>query len=168
MSGESLSREEILSLFEGARWAPSFYNEQPWRFLYATRESEHWQCFFDLMVEGNQRWAANAAMLVVVVSRETTGGGDPYPTHSYDTGAAWHGLALQGTKLGLVVHGMAGFDYEAARRELAIPDGYRVEAMIAVGRPGWVEDLHERFRPREQPSDRLPVDDFAFEGPFRR
>ena len=119
------------------------------------------------MVEGNQRWAKNAGLLVVVLSRETFERNDtPSPTHSYDAGAAWQSFALQGSRMGLVVHGMAGFDYDAARADLGVPGGYRVEAMIAVGKPGRVEDLDEKTREREVPSGRKPVQEFAFEGCF--
>ena len=169
MSGETLSDTEIHTLFEAARWAPSCFNEQPWRFLYARSGGAHWSTFFDLMVEGNQRWAKNAALLVVVVSRETFERNDsPSPTHSYDAGAAWQSFALQGSQMGLVVHGMAGFDYAAARADLGVPAGYRVEAMIAVGKPGRVEDLEEKMREREVPSARKPINEFAFEGHFPR
>ena len=167
MSGETLSETEINVLFEAARWAPSCFNEQPWRFLYARSGGAHWETFFDLMVEGNQRWAKTSALLIVVISRETFARNDsPSPTHSYDTGAAWQNIVLQGSSMGLVVHGMAGFDYERAHTALGVPEGYRVEAMIAVGRPGKLEDLHESMREREVPSERKLVSELAFEGTF--
>ena len=165
MSGEALGDEEVETLFEAARWAPSCFNEQPWRFLFARRDGPHWQDFFDLLAEGNRRWAGNAALLVVVVSRRTFEHRDAASrTHYFDTGAAWQCLALQGSALGLVVHAMAGFDHEAARAKLAIPGNYRVEAMIAAGRPGRAEDLDERLRARERPSDRKPSSVIAIEG----
>lgn len=165
MSGEAVDEREIQALFEAARWAPSCFNEQPWRFLFARRDTPHWNDFFALLVEGNQRWARRAALLVVVLSRRTFERNDAASrTHSFDAGAAWQCLALQGSALGLVVHGMAGFDHEAARTRLEVPDHYRVEAMIAVGRPGRIEDLDERLREREHPSDRRPTSELAFEG----
>ena len=165
MSGESIEEHEIDALFEAARWAPSCFNEQPWRFLFARRDTPSWHTFLELPVEGNRRWARNAAVLIVVVSRRSFERNERESrTHSFDTGAAWQCLALQGSALDLVVHGMAGFDYEAARINLEVPDTYRVEAMIAVGRPGRTEDLDESLREREQPSDRKPASEFAFEG----
>src|SRR6266705_2322062 len=71
MSGEPITEKEMLTLFEAARWAPSTYNEQEWRFLYARRESEHWPVFFHLLMEANQAWCKNAAVLVVVLARKT-------------------------------------------------------------------------------------------------
>jgi len=167
MSGEAISDQELLTLFEAARWAPSSYNAQPWRFLYARRGTEHWDRFFNLMVPFNQGWTQHAAVLMVVVSRKVfEQNGKPSPTHSLDAGAAWQNLALQGSRMGLVVHGMQGFDYEQARTVLHVPEEFQVEAMIAVGRPGQLEDLPEELRKREQPSDRKPIAEIALEGGF--
>ena len=69
MSGEEISHGELLTLFEAARWAPSSMNNQPWRILYASRSSRHWQLFFDLLVDSNKVWCANAAALLVVISK---------------------------------------------------------------------------------------------------
>jgi nitroreductase len=166
MSGGEVSREELMTLLEAARWAPSSMNSQPWRILYAARDSRHWPLFFDLLVESNRVWCARASTLLVVVSRMTFENGRPCRTHSYDSGAAWMSLALQGSMMGLVVHGMQGFDYERARTDLQVPDGYQVEAMAAVGRPGSIEDLPEQLRLRETPSDRRPLAASVCEGPF--
>jgi nitroreductase len=167
MSGESIAPGDLACLFEAARWAPSCFNDQPWRFVFAHRESSRWPAFFDLLVEGNRRWAQRAGVLIVVVSRETFArNGEPSRTHSFDAGAAWQNLALQGSAMGLVVHGMAGFDRDAARAVIELPVGYRVEAMIAVGKPGRAEELDERLREREVPSSRLAIEELAFEGRF--
>jgi nitroreductase len=167
MSGEPVTEEELMTLFEAARWAPSSYNNQPWRILYARRETESWETFLNLLVEGNRAWAKDAAALLLFVSKETFDfNGQPYPTHSFDTGAAWENLALQATMLGLVTHGMQGFDYERARSELNVPEGFRVEAMIAVGRPGDPAQLPEPIRAREAPSGRKPLSEITREGAF--
>lgn len=125
MNGEPISNEEMLTLFEAARWAPSTYNEQEWRFLYALRDTPAWPAFFDLLMEPNQVWCQHAAMLVVILAHKVfSKDGKPNPVHLFDCGAAFENLALQGTAIGLVVHGMAGFDYDRARSELHVPDGY--------------------------------------------
>ncbi len=85
-------------------------------------------------------------------ARPTSRHGRALITHSYDTGAAWENLALQGTLNGLVVHGMAGFDYARAKTTLNIPDDFHVEAMAAVGRPGPITVLPEDFQKRESPN----------------
>jgi nitroreductase len=167
MSGEPVTEEELLTLFEAARWAPSSFNNQPWRILYARRDTEHWPVFLGLLVEGNRSWAKDAAALLLFVSKETFDhNSKPYPTHSFDTGAAWENLALQATLGGLVTHGMQGFDYERARTELNIPEGFRVEAMAVVGRPGDPASLPEKLREKEMPSDRKPLSEITCEGPF--
>lgn len=166
MSGDELSSEELLTLFEAARWAPSSMNNQPWRMLYAPRGSHHWPLFFDLLAESNKVWCSRAAALVVVISKTTLESGKPCRTHSYDSGAAWMSLALQGSMMGLVVHGMQGFDYERARNDLNIPEGFQIEAMAAIGRPGRKEDLPEQLQAREAPNDRRPLAQSICEGPF--
>jgi nitroreductase len=167
MSGEEISPDELMSLFEAARWAPSSFNNQPWRFLFARRNTEHWDGLFDLLTDANKAWAKNAAALVVVVSRTTFEHNDkPARTHSFDAGAAWENLALQGTAMGFVVHGMQGFSYTRAKEELGVPEGYEVEAMIAVGRPGKKEDLPEELQDREFPSPRKKLEEIVFEGSF--
>jgi len=167
MSGGEVSMQMMLSLFEAARWAPSSFNNQPWRFLWARRGTDHWDRFFDLLTESNKLWAKNAAVLIVVVSKTTFDyNGKPSRTHSYDTGAAWENIALQGTAMGLVVHGMQGFSYSRAKDELGVPEGYEVEAMMAVGQPGKKEDLPEEVQAGEFPSDRKKVAEIAFEGKF--
>ena len=167
MSGEEITKEELMRLFEAARWAPSSMNNQPWRFLFAMRNTEHWEKFFNLLSPNNQTWCKNAAALIVVVSKTTFDfNGKPARTHSYDTGAAWVSLALQGSFMGLVVHGMQGFDYDRAKSELKVGDEYQVEAMAAIGRPGDRRDLPTALEQREFPSDRKKLDELVFEGGF--
>jgi nitroreductase len=167
MSGEALKTEELKTLFEAARWAPSTYNEQEWRFLYALRDTEHWPTFFGLLVEGNQAWCGNAAVLVVVLSHKVfSRNGKPNPVHTFDAGSAWENLALQGGVMGLVVHGMAGFDRDRARAALRVPDDYDVEAMIAIGRPGDPDALPPELRKMEVPTGRKKVEEISREGPF--
>jgi nitroreductase len=113
-------------------------------------------------------WAKDAAVLVVFISRKTfEHDNEPSITHSYDTGAAWENFALQGFQLGLVVHGMQGFDYDRVRTDLRIPDGFQVEAMAAVGKPGPKELLPEKLQKREVPNERRKLKESICEGPFR-
>ena len=168
MSGEPLSEFELLTLFEAAHWAPSSGNSQPWRFLYARRDTEYWPVFFDLLNEGNKTWCHRAAALIVFISRTShEQSGRTLVTHSYDTGAAWMSLAYQGWLKGLVVHGMAGFDYGRARTALNVPADLTVEAMAAIGRPGPKEELPPQHLSREFPSQRRLVSELVFAGPYR-
>jgi nitroreductase len=166
MSGVPVERTELLRLLEAARWAPSSGNFQPWRFAYARAGTPAFERFFGALTQSNQAWCVRAGALLVAASSPTRGEGKPNRTHSFDTGAAWMSLALQGSEMGLVVHGMAGFDEARAREAASIPAGIHVECMIAVGHPGRVEDLPEKLRAREVPSGREPVSSFAFEGRF--
>ncbi|MGE0009472.1 MAG: nitroreductase family protein [Candidatus Babeliales bacterium] len=165
-SGELLSDQELMQLFEAARWAPSSSNNQPWRFVYAKRGTPAWDTFFNLLVDFNKKWSHNAAVLMVILSKDVTDSQRPNRTHSFDTGAAWQNLALQAASMGLIAHGMGGFDYAKAKEVLNIPDGYTVEAMVALGKPGAIENLPEEMRARETPSTRKPVETFAYEGQF--
>ena len=167
MSGEAVSQEELNSLLEAARWAPSTFNEQEWRFLYAHKGTEHWAAFFDLLMEANQTWCQHAGVLCVVASGKVfQRNGKPNPVHTFDAGAAFENLCLQGAAMGLVVHGMAGFNRNKAQADLGIPDTYEVEAMIAIGRPGDVESLPEELQEREIPTGRKPINQISCEGPF--
>lgn len=167
MSGAALSPEVLLRLFEAARWAPSAFNAQPWRFLYATRDSEHWPVYLGLLAETNRLWCDRAAALVLFASRALSEhNGKPARTHAFDCGAAWENFALQGTREGLVVHGMAGFDAARARELLRIPPEFEIQAMAAVGLPGDPQTLPENLRARETPNDRRPLAETVFEGSF--
>jgi len=172
LSGESISDEELMSLFEAAKWAPSNANAQPWKFIYAKRETEEWDKFFDLLIEFNQIWSKNAAVLVVLVSRNTFDDeekkGQENVTHSFDAGSAWMSLALQASSMGLAAHGMAGFDYVKAKKVLEIPSDYTVEAMIAIGKPGSLDMIPERMQKDEKYRERKKVSEIISEGKFKK
>lgn len=166
MSGETITKTELMQLFEAARWAPSSYNTQPWHFVYALRDTKEWTPIFDLLVPFNQGWAKNASALVVVISRNQSKAGKPTRTHSICTGAAWQNCALQATAQGLVTHAMEGFDYDRAKTVLKIPNEYTIELIFAVGKPGKLKDLPKEMRDGEVPSDRKKVEEFVSEGVF--
>jgi len=166
-SGEDISDQDLFALFEAARWAPSSYNNQPWRFIYAKRNSKHWDTILNLLVDFNKQWCANASALVVIISKKIFDyNGKPSVTHQFDSGAAWENLALQATSQGLITHAMQGFDYERARKDLAIPDEYDVMAMVAIGKKGATEKLLPELQQREAPSDRKPLSEIVMEGKF--
>lgn len=169
--GSPLGESDILKLIEAARWAPSASNTQPWRFIYALNGGERWQDLFDLLIPFNQGWAANASALVFIVSdtvaREADGSiKGPFYSHAFDTGAAWGMFALQAAMDGLFTHGMTGLDFDKAPAVLGLPEGYRVEAAVAVGRIGDKTQLPEYLQERETPSGRKPLEEIAFSGRF--
>jgi len=169
MTGQDLDNEEIMPLFEAARWAPSSYNNQPWRFIYAKRNSEHWERLFNLLAEGNKIWAIKSSLLVVVISRKNFELNEkPARTHQFDAGSAWENLALEAFSRGLVAHGMQGFDYDKARIDLEIPDDFEVMAMIAIGKKGPREGLPPELQEKEKLTDRKPLKDIVMEGIYRK
>src|ERR1700687_1227753 len=164
---EEISDKDLFSLFEAARWAPSSSNSQPWRFIYAKRNSKNWNDLFNLLVDFNKQWCANASALVVIVSRKNfEHNGQPSITHQFDTGTAWENLAIQAVSQGLVTHAMAGFDYDKARKDLAVPIDFEVVAMIAIGKRGPKEKLSPELQARELPNTRKPLSEIVMEGKF--
>ena len=169
MTGEELDEHDIMSLFEAARWAPSSFNNQPWRFIYAKRNTGHWDRLFNLLVDANKLWAKNAALLVVVISRKNFEYNEKLArTHQFDAGSAWENLALEASSRGIVAHGMQGFDYENARVDLGIPVDFEVMAMIAIGKKAPKENLPAELQDKEKLSDRKPLNDIIMEGIFRK
>jgi nitroreductase len=169
MTGEELDEHDIMSLFEAARWAPSSFNNQPWRFIYAKRNTGHWDRLFNLLVDANKLWAKNAALLVVVISRKNFEYNEKLArTHQFDAGSAWENLALEASSRGIVAHGMQGFDYEKARVDLGIPVDFEVMAMIAIGKKAPKENLPAELQDKEKLSDRKPLKDIIMEGIFRK
>jgi nitroreductase len=170
-TGEKIPESELRSLFEAARWAPSSFNLQPWRFFYALRGTPEFDTFLGLLIEANQSWAKNAGALVILASKTTAlypGSDKPVTTrtHSFDTGAAWAYLALAAHQRGWAAHAMGGFDVERTTPVLNLPADYRPEAAIAIGRQGDPSVLTESQRKREAPSGRNPQSEFTFQGGF--
>jgi nitroreductase len=167
MNGEELTDDELMPLFEAAKWAPSSMNNQLWRFVYAKRNTKYWNGFFDLLMEGNKTWCKNAAALVIIISRKNSYHKDrPQKTHSFEAGSASQNLCLEATSRGLVTHEMGGFDYDKAKELLKLKEVWNIECMIAVGKKGKKEDLPEELQERESPSDRKPLKEILFEGEF--
>lgn len=158
----------LWSLLEAARWAPSSNNEQPWRFIVATKQDHEaeWGRLFDCLTEGNKIWVTRAPVLILsIASLNFEDDGKPNRHAFHDTGLAVENLVLQATALGLVAHQMAGFDVEKARADLRIPSGYEPVAVIAVGYPGDPAVLSERLRERElRPRSRRPIREWTFFG----
>ena len=170
-SGEAISEAALFSLFEAARWAPSSYNSQPWRFIYGRAGTPGWQPIFESLGEFNRGWAQRASALVLVLSktRWVQPGkieAETLVSHSFDAGAAWASLAFQATLSGWHAHGIGGFDRERARAALSIPADHAIEAVIAIGRQGDKAVLSEALQAREAPNQRLPLSRLVADGRF--
>lgn len=156
----------LKSFFEAARWAPSSNNEQPWRFLVAVKERKaEWDRLFHCLMEGNQKWAHRAPVLILTVAKLSFDDESPNRHAFHDVGLATENLLLQATALGLAAHPMAGFHIEKARAAFAIPAGFDPVAVIAVGYPGDMALLPDRLREREaQPRSRELLSELVYAG----
>lgn len=161
--------EKINSLFEAARWAPSSVNEQPWIYLYATKDQpELWGKIFDALNEGNKIWAQNAPLLIVSLVRKNFIRNDhPNTSARYDLGAANAFLSLQAAHLGLNVHQMGGFDNARLKENLNVPDNYEPVVVLAIGYPGDVQTLPDHLKQRElAPRERYLQQEFVMNKSF--
>ena len=164
-----IEKEKILSLFEAARWAASALNEQPWRFIYATRNnSEDFEKLLTCLTEGNRVWCKSVPMLILTVIKTTFKNGNNNSKAEHDLGLATGNLTFEAMSAGLYVHIMGGIVPQNAEKIFNIPENYKPFTMIAVGYPGDPEQLPEDLKLREvSPRQRKALDDIAFEGEFR-
>lgn len=168
-SSKAVEPEKIKSLFEAARWAPSSVNEQPWFYLYATREQpELWNKIFETLTPSNKIWAREAPLLVVAMYCKNFVRNDrPNGSAKFDLGAANAFLSLQATQLGLNIHQMGGFEKQKAIESLNIPDSYEPVVVLAIGYLGEMESLPENLREREvAPRERYTQDFFVLNKTF--
>ncbi len=166
-SDESIRDEELMTLFEAARWAPSSYNNQPWRFIYARKNDPCFETLYTSLIDFNKQWCKRADTLVLVVSRNRSEHNEgEYPTSKFDTGSAWMSLALQASMKGIVAHGMAGFDGEYLKKQLNIPDSYTIDMMFALGKHGAINTLPQEMWDKETPSLRKPLNEIISRGTF--
>jgi nitroreductase len=166
---DRLSADQLASLFEAARWAPSCYNEQPWLFVYATRDNQRdHERIASLLVDANRIWAEKAPVLGIVFARRSFARNDkPNRWAAFDTGAASLSMTLQANKMGLMTHFMGGILEDECYGELGVPkEHYEAMAGFAVGYQGAATDLPQSLREREVPSDRKPLREVAYEGEF--
>ncbi len=169
LSPEAIPHEHLMTLFEAAKWAPSSFNNQPWRFVYANHNTPVFNQLLDTMVPINREWAQHASVLVLVLSHrffETTG--HHASSHAFDVGAACQNMALQASCTNLALHLIEGFNKEQARFNMNIPTEYAIEVLAAVGKPGDITMLPERLQHREKPSERKKLNEFVFKDKFEQ
>lgn len=138
--------DKLFTMLEAARWAPSCFNEQPWRFILGVKSrGDSYHKIFDSLVEFNQEWARHAPVLLLAVARTHFSTNDkPNDHHAYDTGAAMSLLSVQAAEFDIYVHQMAGFDRDKARENFAIPEGFLPVAAAAIGYRGEPQILNEK------------------------
>lgn len=169
---KAVSKTQILSLCEAARWAPSCFGDEPWRFIVWDKNTDEkaWQKAFDCLVPGNQEWVKNAPVLLLVCA-DTLFGHNQKPNRfaQYDTGAAAENLCLQAADLGLMAHQMGGFNVDATRETFAIPERFTLMAMVAVGYAGDANQLSDDLKARELTArKRKPLADLFFDSAWNQ
>jgi nitroreductase len=160
--------DQLRALLEAARWAPSYGNTQPARYLLGRRGDDTFGAIYGTLNSGNKAWThAAAALLLGAVVRRNSKGDIPYA--EYGLGLASENLVLQAFAEGLVAHQMSGFDAAAARTVFDLPEDVTPLVVIAVGKLGDASDLDERRRERElAPRTRLPLGEIAYTGEWGR
>lgn len=170
MTGEPIPEKLLFCLLEAARHAPSAFNAQPWRFVYARKGEPAFDALLGALNDSNRVWAGNASALILVASKaEFTPVGQAAVTlgsASFDAGAAWAHLALQASLLGWTTRAMAGFDAGKARAAVKAPENLKLEVVIAVGRRGDAASLPPEKQALEKPNARRPLELTAFSGAF--
>ena len=171
-STRSVSQADLRALAEAARWAPSCFGDQPWRYLICTKSDnpEAWNKAFAALNEKNQAWCQAAPVLVIVCHDTLFVHNDSPNRHAaYDSGAASMSLCVQAAALGLMTHQMAGYSVERARELFAIPERYKPIAMMAIGYQVDEASVPEQFREREfQPRTRAPLGTRFFAGEWNK
>ena len=168
---EPLDDSTLAAVFEGARWAASAFNEQPWRFVIARRDDpERFEAMLECLVEANRAWARHASVVAIVCAMNSYArNGSPNAHAWFDTGQAMAQLALSAVHQGLCCHAMAGFDAELARESFGIGPDTDPVCAIAIGRLGDGTLLDEATASRDSsPRVRRGLDEIVFEGSFGR
>ena len=168
-SEEAVPEEDLMTLFGAARMAPSSFNEQPWRFVYATKDSEEeFEKLLSILMEGNRAWAQNAPVVGISIAKlNFTYNGNPNGFAFHDVGLAMGGLLAQATSMGIKVHQMGGYYVEKARDVLELPWGWEPVAMFVIGFPGNPDDLPEELKRKElRERSRKPLDELVSMGKF--
>ena len=161
-----VEQDKFRLLFEAAKWAPSARNDQPWRFIYSTKEMPEYAIFLDLMSEYNQIWASTAPLLVLPLAQVvSTYKNRPDRLAYYEAGMAVGNLLIQATAMGLFVHQLGGYDFERAREVLAIPSRFDPMTILAIGYKGDISKLPEKYTEREKKErTRKEISEFLVQG----
>lgn len=167
-ASQPVTQVQLIRLLEAARWAPSCFGDQPWRFVVCQKAENPaaWQAAFDSLVPGNQAWAINAPVLILVCADTVFSHNEkPNKWGAYDTGAAVENLCLQATALGMMAHQMGGFDAEQARAAFKVPERYQILPMVTVGYAAAIETLSDELKERElAPRQRKPLEALFYNG----
>lgn len=160
-----VSAEDMRTLLEAARWAPSCKNQQPWRFVYAHADTEGFDRLVGLLDDWNSQWAPHGPVLLLTLAKKTFDDGVHNAHAWHDVGLAMGQLLVQASAMGLYVHQMAGFDWKGAPEILGLPDDIQPVAMATIGYLGDPSTLNDELAEAERkPRSRKPLSEIAFEG----
>lgn len=167
---KEVSAEDLNSLFEAARWSPSAFNEQPWRFIYARKGTDAYQKLFDCILPANQVWAINAPVLIMTIVKLNSSHNDQHNRHAmHDLGLAMGMLSMQATHVGLNLHQMGGFMQRQAEDIFQIPQGFEAVTITSAGFTGPTDVLSEILLQRElAPRVRKDISEFAFQNEWKQ
>ena len=166
-SDRAVAKEDLMALFEAARWAASSYNEQPWRYIVATRENpEEYAKLLSCLVEGNQGWAQGAPVLALgIAGLKYAKNGKPNRHALHDLGQASANLCVEATARGLAVHQMGGIVPAKAREIYGIPEDFDVVTSLAIGYAAEGDEVPEPLREAaSRPRPRKPLAEILFSG----
>ena len=167
-----VSNDQLIALVEAARWAPSCFGDQPWRFVVCNKntDAQSWQQGFSCLAESNKLWAQDAPLLLVVCADSLFSHNlQPNRWAQYDTGAASENLCLQASSMGLMAHQMGGFNATAARIAFSIPEQFALMAIISVGYPADSASLTSEILSRETAArKRKPLNELFFSSSWGR
>jgi len=166
-SDKPVTDADLRCLFEAARWAASSYNEQPWRYIVATKtQGAEYDRVLSCLFEANQVWARHAPVLAIaVIALNFTRNGKPNKAAFHDLGLASASLTFEATARELTVHQMIGITPERAREVFSIPDGFEAMTGLAIGYPGDPTTADDTMRQRDEwPRTRKSLNELVFSG----
>ncbi len=167
-SSKAVSEDQLQRILEAARWAPSSFNEQPWRFIVGIKGDDTWDKLHECLVEFNQIWAGNAPVLVLAIGKTTSSKGEKNSVYQYDVGQSMAYITLQAEAEGLRSHQMGGFSKTKARELFSIPEDFNPMVMSAIGYQDEPEKLRPNFADMEkQPRARKPLSELVITGSFK-
>lgn len=159
-----VSEEDIMGVLEAARYAPSCFNEQPWRYIVAAKGQDDYQKILDVLVEANREWAAKAPVLMMITSNQRFAKNDKENHwHLFDAGTSWGYLSLEAQRRGLHTHAMAGFNAEATRQTFGLGENISIVAAVAMGYYGNKEELSPALQKNENPGLRKPIQEILIQ-----
>ncbi len=162
-SSKKVSTDKLKRIFEAARWAPSSFNEQPWRFIVGVKGDGTWEKLYECLVAFNQIWTEPAPVLILAIGKKTSAKGDKNSVYQYDVGQSMAYITLQAEAEGLRSHQMGGFSKDKARELFNIPEDHDPMVMSAIG----YQDAPERLKPdfakmEKSPRERKPLEELVF------